>query len=424
MLRLPISQARPGMHLAVPVRHPARPELILLRTGFRLGSVEIAKLSEMGCHEIWIRFPGLEFLAQFISPEVQQAHAQAVGLVAEVFDRAVERLDPELHYVHYKSAVAALLEEIARDSTSQAFMHELIASSAGMLSTSANVCMHALLMGLKLDFYLERERARLAASHARDTTPLGVGALFHDIGMLRLPPDVIERHMNRGNGCENDINWRKHVLLGYGLVQGEFDPGAAAIVLHHHQRFDGSGFPGRVYGDLEGPGLSGSEIHIFARIVFAATLFDALRFGGNGPPRPVVRVLGALRQPPYVSWIDPVVLKGLFAVTPAFSPGSIVRLTDGRDAVVVRWFPLDPCRPEVQILERMEEDPLRADLRTERIDLRSAPELRIGWADGVSVANDVFEPSGSLEFDIAALSRSMSNRADELEARSEARKAG
>ena len=63
---------------------------------------------------------------------------------------------------------------------------------------------------------------------------------------------------------------QRHPDIGFHLLKGSERPilrAAAIIAYQHHEKYDGSGYP---------QGLRGEEIHIYARIVAVADVFDAL----------------------------------------------------------------------------------------------------------------------------------------------------
>src|ERR1044071_1838037 len=124
------------------------------------------------------------------------------------------------------------------------FIQELAGREQPTLRHASNVCLMSILMGLKLDDYLIAERSWLGPTAARDVTSLGVGAMLHDIGMLRLDPAVIRKWNHTQD--QSDPEWRRHVMVGFEMVKDAIGPAAAAGVLHHHQRYDGSGFPRRL----------------------------------------------------------------------------------------------------------------------------------------------------------------------------------
>lgn len=407
MLRVNLAQARPGMVLALPLYHPRRPGVMLLREGVPLDEVTILRLREIGHGEAWIRYPGLEHLIQYINPPVVTACRDIAQRVSEAMDSVVSQPHAKLDYASYRWAVSSLLARLSENPKAALFIHSLSSSDPPSLRHATHVCWLSVLMGLKLEFYLQQQRARLPAPAARDVTNLGVGAMLHDIGMLRLDPETIERWHKTGD--ETDRKWRRHVHIGYELVREDVEPSAAAAVLHHHQKFNGEGFPARQTPDgLAAP--KGQEIHVFARIIAAADVFDRLRYPPGGDdtlePMPVVRALKRILQRPHRDWIDPVVLMALISVVPPYPPGTLVKLNTGRTCVVVDWTPLEPCRPVVQVMGDLDENPHR-DRPPRRFDLRQERDMAIVQADGVDVAQDNFEPREPGEFDLISHARKM-----------------
>lgn len=95
---------------------------------------------------------------------------------------------------------------------------------------------------------------------------LEYGALLHDIGKIAVP-DAILRKTGRLTEEEQAI-MRQHPCLGYEILDGiAFLSDALPIVLHHHERFDGTGYPS---------GLAGEQIPIGARIFSVVDAFDAM----------------------------------------------------------------------------------------------------------------------------------------------------
>ena len=205
--------------------------------------------------------------------------------------------------------------------------------------------------------------------------------MMHDIGILKLATSVVQRY--RRSNDESDPEWREHTALGYHHVRGEVDPSAAAVVLNHHQRWDGSGYVGGGF-----PVLQGERIHVFARIVGLAEQFDRLKHPLNLPEQPTAWVLQTMLDQPLYSRFDPTVVYAMLAVAPAYPPGSIVQLSDGRWGVCLDHKPNAPCRPNVQVIP----DPEHFDPETaepgEVIELsRQSPKLFIARHNGVDVTD-------------------------------------
>ncbi|WP_448566794.1 HD domain-containing phosphohydrolase [Thalassotalea ganghwensis] len=93
-------------------------------------------------------------------------------------------------------------------------------------------------------------------------------APMHDIGKIATPDSIL---LKPGPLTDEEMEiMKQHAEIGYNILAGSKRPilnAAAIISRQHHEKFDGSGYP---------LGLKGDEIHIFARIVAVADVFDAL----------------------------------------------------------------------------------------------------------------------------------------------------
>ena len=95
---------------------------------------------------------------------------------------------------------------------------------------------------------------------------LGMGAWLHDIGKLATPDRILLKP-GALTKQEREV-MERHVQIGYDLVKGiPFLADAAEIILAHHERCDGSGYP---------RGLKADEIPLAARIFAVADSFDAM----------------------------------------------------------------------------------------------------------------------------------------------------
>jgi HD-GYP domain-containing protein (c-di-GMP phosphodiesterase class II) len=99
----------------------------------------------------------------------------------------------------------------------------------------------------------------------REVRRIACGARVHDVGKIIVSPEILEKP-GRLAPCEH-AEVQRHAIFGARLVASLDDPGLTAIVRHHHERIDGSGYP---------DGLCGEEIPIGSRIVAVADTFDAL----------------------------------------------------------------------------------------------------------------------------------------------------
>jgi len=101
---------------------------------------------------------------------------------------------------------------------------------------------------------------------ASEQTRIHIGAHLHDIGKIGIP-DVILNKQGKLTADEFGIICQ-HPAIGDNIVgKLKLFHSVADIVRHHHERFDGKGYP---------DGLQGQEISLGARIVAVADAFDAM----------------------------------------------------------------------------------------------------------------------------------------------------
>jgi HD-GYP domain-containing protein (c-di-GMP phosphodiesterase class II) len=393
LLRVDLHRAKPGMRLALPVQNPKAPSKVLLKVGYELTEGTIDRLKEHRLRWVWVRYPSLGFLEKFVSSETVQNQAQVVGHITSTFETLQQGASAKLPYETYTASIGKLIEHLVTTPSAAMFLGDIDAADDGLMRHSSAVTYLSLLLGLKLEAYMVRERKHVDPARAKEVRNLGLGAMLHDVGVMQLPPGVRERF--RDTGDDSDPAWREHPATGFKMLRGRVDASAAAVVLHHHQRFDGSGYAGREF-----PAVDGHNIHIFARIAAVADQFDLIRNPANLPQQPTVWALSAMINDPMRSRFDPTVLAALLTVVPPYPPGSIVRLSDGRWAVAIDHNPEQPCRPVVQIIpspDALDEGDAEPG---ETIDLSDATaRLSVVEADG----RDVREVNFAVPEDLAAM---------------------
>lgn len=115
---------------------------------------------------------------------------------------------------------------------------------------------------------LATELGRALELSEREVELLALGAQFHDIGKIGIPDRVLGKP-----AAFEALEWecmKQHPVIGERIILA-IGAGEAAevarIVRHHHENFDGSGYP---------DGLGGSDIPLFSRIVSLADNYDAM----------------------------------------------------------------------------------------------------------------------------------------------------
>ncbi len=146
--------------------------------------------------------------------------------------------------------------------------------------------------GFSLEIYEQWAKRRDIDQKEIDKTRdvLHMGAMLHDVGKVATS-DLILKKPSQLSFEEYEI-MKRHTIHGARLfsdLQSDFDEAAAIVALNHHEKWDGSGYPGHVDPvtgrPLPGfesensrplPGKKGDDIPIFGRIVAIADVYDAL----------------------------------------------------------------------------------------------------------------------------------------------------
>jgi HD-GYP domain-containing protein (c-di-GMP phosphodiesterase class II) len=167
------------------------------------------------------------------------------------------------------------------------------------------------------------------------------GALLHDIGMLRLPKEILAK---RGGLSQEEVKlMHTHPLHTYRIVSKElnYPDEVGFVALQHHERWDGQGYPA---------GISGENIDIGARILSVADAFEAMvskkPYRNSMVGYEAMKALMSDNQ----SRFDPDVLKAFITIMGIYPIGSLVVLNDAAVARVTEILPGAPLRPKVQIL--------------------------------------------------------------------------
>ncbi len=188
-------------------------------------------------------------------------------IVMASLERALEKKRLEQELDHYRQH----LEEMVKERTGQletalweverSYEDTLEALGAAIDLRDSETAGHS----RRVTLYSAKLAKELGAVEQERKT-IAMGAWLHDIGKLAIPDAILLKP-----GALTEEEWtimRSHAQIGFDLVKGiPFLADAAEIILRHHERCDGSGYPG---------GLKSADIPIGARIFAIADTVDAM----------------------------------------------------------------------------------------------------------------------------------------------------
>ncbi|MGD8525599.1 MAG: HD-GYP domain-containing protein [Thioalkalispiraceae bacterium] len=172
-------------------------------------------------------------------------------------DNALEdvRLGKSVDTAAAKELVSGITESLTRSPNAMMWLTHMKSRDEYTSIHCMNVCVLALSFGRTLGL----SNTELAV--------LGLGALLHDLGKMRTPLEILNKP-GRLTREEYEV-MKKHSYLGFELLkkQGGLPESVLDIVLHHHERINGGGYP---------DGLMGQQIERLVQIVSIVDVYDAI----------------------------------------------------------------------------------------------------------------------------------------------------
>lgn len=245
----------------------------------------------------------------------------------------------------FNAATRLVDEIIANSAILENGYHILKTYDENTCEHSVAVAINALTMGIPLGLNIVK------------LNNLSVGGMLHDIGKSRVPIEIL----NKSGQLDADerLEMQKHPQYGYDILNQDILIPATvkAIVLQHHENWDGTGYPKQ---------LKEHNVYELAAIIHICDVYDALvskrtykeAFSFHDTIEYMKSQSGKMFSPYY--------LKYFLMYVPIYHTGTIVKLSNGEEAIVVKNNKGDMTRPTVRVISNMSD-----------IDLRQHEELYI-----------------------------------------------
>jgi putative nucleotidyltransferase with HDIG domain len=237
-----------------------------------------------------------------------------------------------------REAIAEMAESIIRNPDAMVVLSQLKEADEYTALHSLRVCILALTFGRHLDF--SREELNM----------LGIGALLHDVGKMRVPSDVLNKP---GRLTDEEFELMKsHVPEGVKiLAKAEGIPEASIqVAAQHHERYAGGGYANGVAGDKIGTfGLVSGIVDCYDAITS-----DRVYHSGMSPYEALTSMY---------SWrntdFHPGLIEQFIQCMGIYPVGSLVELSDGSIGVVINVNRRRRLRPRVALVLKPNKKPYR-----------------------------------------------------------------
>ncbi len=180
-------------------------------------------------------------------------HANAKNFIEKIMQDAKAGKDVDVQEA--KTLVKDLAKNIIANPMALIWLTQLKNRDEYTSIHSLNVCILSLFFGRSLGM------------NTQQLNELGLGALLHDIGKLRVPLEILNKP-DRLTDEEYDVI-KRHTLLGYDLLKNKdgLSRDSLVVIKNHHERVDGHGYP---------DGLQSYGIDLYSRIVKIVDVYDAV----------------------------------------------------------------------------------------------------------------------------------------------------
>jgi len=249
---------------------------------------------------------------------------------------ATVRLGEKLNIKQVDKVVDEMVDSIVRNPDAFMWLRHIKEKDNYTYDHSVNVSALAIAFGRHLG--LPRE----------DLKSLAVAGLLFDVGKTKLPDELLEKPTTLTD--EEWVLMKKHVQFSAELMWETpgISPAAIEAVEHHHERFDGSGYPA---------GLTDESISVFGKIIGIADCYDAATserayrasLSHHAAINDLYHGRDALFQTDLV--------EQFIQCLGVYPTGSLVELTSGEVGIVVAENRLRRLRPKLMLLLDMKKEP-------------------------------------------------------------------
>lgn len=368
MKKIKVSDLKEGSKFSAAVYMDENLQSMLVPAKLNLKAKEIDRLVKWGIEEVYTEgdlesdSAGSAEPGKKLDDAADSRFFSSYVSMIEVFSGVVSGLrkgkKPEVEIVHSLADEIIKMVSTAEDIRD---IHELI----GYISKSDKLGEKYAVSGINCAILSTLVGIELGLTAIR-LHHLVIASLLHDIGMLKIPERITEKH---GQLSPEELNIVKmHSVISYqaAIKNFGFPDNIARIVLQHHERWDGKGYPN---------GLAGEQINLLSRIIAVTDSFEAM----NRAKAYRSSLIGYAAMKQILNEnskkYDASIVKLLIKVLGIYPPGSIVILNDSSIGKVIKVKKVAPLRPVIRLL--INQEGVKCETDNMEIDLVEQTKLFI-----------------------------------------------
>lgn len=299
---------------------------VLLGKGVVLKLAYIDRMRQLGIHGIYIDDDLTSDI--IIEDVISDQHRYEAMAAIEKSCKAIQiEKDNE---IDIKGSVNNIVQDILFQKDIMISLMDMRNVDNRVYAHSVNVCVLSTILGKGLSLPVDK------------LNDLALGALLHDVGIVNLPKEVINK---RGPLTKEEKElYQTHTTQGYELIRKKTD--TSIIIAHmayqHHEWTNGKGYPRQ---------LKGAAIHPLAEIVAVADFYDCLIHGSPNIPRVLPHVACEILMANAGVRFRQELIHIFLKYIAAYPTGYTVKLNNGETGVIVGQNKGLPTRPIVRVFE-------------------------------------------------------------------------
>ncbi len=308
---------------------------IILPEGAQLRKDYIEKLGDLGITEVYIKEKEIKTAEiAILKSEIEESVKETVK---DVLERHTYHNNEELK--NLSEAADNIISTILEEEKVIETIFDIKQRSADIYEHSISICSLAILTAIKLNVELSKIH------------DIGVGCLLHDIGLRYTTINYIDRNLD-DMSRQDIVEYKKHPIYGYSSIKEEkwISELSKEIILCHHEKLDGSGFP-----------LRRRELSLECKIVNVCDTFDEMICGIGCQRVKVHEAIEYLKNCKSVLF-DAGVVDVFLGFTAVYPAGTKVLTNEGELAVVIAQNKEFQERPIIRILKDKNGNPVKGEV--------------------------------------------------------------